>query len=312
MPQIERDVAAFGDTSNVRLSNGDAELLIPTAYGPRIMHYSLQGRSNVFAVVPPEAQVYETRLGRWHIRGGHRLWAAPENDPDSYYPDEDPIAVSIDGARITLTQPVEPHTGIEKSIVVELAARGSDVRVEHRVRNCGERPIEVAPWALSVFAGEARAIVAHPPHVPHPKALAPARPLVTWPFTRMGDRRWTWGDRFVQVRHDPGAPDAQKIGLYDREGYVVCATSELVFVKRHTPRPGPHADLGCNVEIFTNEQILEVETLGPLVRLEPGASTAHEERWSLHEARLPTGDDEDALAEALAPIVRQFANQPRP
>jgi hypothetical protein len=34
--------------------------------------------------------------------------------------------------------------------------------------------------------------------------------------------------------------------------------------------------------MFTNEKILELETLGPLTRLEPGASMDHTERWTLH------------------------------
>jgi hypothetical protein len=57
--------------------------------------------------------------------------------------------------------------------------------------------------------------------------------------------------------------------------------SEL-FVKRSQADPGAHyPDFHCSCEIFTNGDFLELETLGPLVDLAPGASVEHVERWSL-------------------------------
>ena len=38
------------------------------------------------------------------------------------------------------------------------------------------------------------------------------------------------------------------------------------------------------METFTNEDMLEVETLGPIVNLDPGASVEHVENWSLHQS----------------------------
>jgi hypothetical protein len=39
--------------------------------------------------------------------------------------------------------------------------------------------------------------------------------------------------------------------------------------------------MGCNFETFTNEAMLEVESLGPLAQLEPGQDTSHRESWYL-------------------------------
>jgi hypothetical protein len=282
----------------LRLSNGEVELVLATQIGPRILRYAKEGGRNLLGEVPRAAGSYETRFGTWYIHGGHRLWYAPEGDPRSYWPDEAPVRVDREGAQVTLTQSVEPPTQLEKSISVELADTGSDVRLVHRITNHALFDVELAPWALTVMAKGGRAIFPQVPFRPHPAALAPARPLVVWPFTRMADPRWTFGDRYLVLRQDPERSSPQKIGLYDPIGWMAYAVFGQVFVKRHDPRPGPHADFGCNVETFTNETILELETLGPLVRLAPGATVTHEERWELRagpDAPDDAPDDEDAL-----------------
>jgi hypothetical protein len=42
-----------------------------------------------------------------------------------------------------------------------------------------------------------------------------------------------------------------------------------------------YTDGGSNFETFTNKDMLEVETLGPLARIAPGKAVEHVERWHL-------------------------------
>jgi hypothetical protein len=49
--------------------------------------------------------------------------------------------------------------------------------------------------------------------------------------------------------------------------------------------------------------MLELETLGPLGRIAPGAAVEHVERWYLFRASL--GPDDAALETGLAPLLRQ-------
>ena len=54
-----------------------------------------------------------------------------------------------------------------------------------------------------------------------------------------------------------------------------------------------YADFGCNFETFTNEDMLEVESLGPLARIEPGAAVEHVENWFLfRNVPMPANDRE--------------------
>lgn len=303
MISLEHDVAYAGFERNLRLANDDVELVIATEYGPRIMRYAMRrdGR-NVLGEVSPQTQGNDTPFGdRWHIYGGHRLWHAPECDPRTYWPDNRAVRVDVDGHRITLTQEVEDHTHLEKSIQIELADQGSRVSLLHRITNRGAFDVELAPWALTVMATGGRAIFRHADFVPHPTALAPARPLVLWPFTRMNDPRWSWGDRLFFLRQDPTLSTPQKVGFYDDQGWMAYSLGTLLFVKRHYPAAGAHADLGCNVETFTNEAILELETLGPLTRVAPGTNVDHREEWSLFDG-VVVGDDEHQTARVLASL----------
>jgi len=305
MLTLREDVPYFEHDRNVVLANDDVELVLPTEFGPRIMRYALHGGDNVLSEISPRAQKKSTSYGDdWHIYGGHRLWYAPEHEERSYYPDNRPVRLARTPDGLHLTQEVESHTGIEKHLVVELATRGSHVTVRHRLENRGQTTHELAPWALSAMAPGGRAIFPHPAFRPHPDALAPARPLVLWPFTRMSDPRWHWGDRFFTLRQDRARTDPQKVGFYDPLGYMAYALGDVLFLKCHTPRRGAHADFGCNGETFTNELFLEIETLGPLGTLAPGDSVEHLEHWFLFPS-VNIGTSDDEIERALAPCLAE-------
>jgi hypothetical protein len=82
-----------------------------------------------------------------------------------------------------------------------------------------------------------------------------------------------------------------KIGYLSRRGWVAYLTSgprlgSTLFVKRfaaETSAGQVYPDFGCNAEIYCCDAFIEVESLGPLVTLEPGASTRHIETWELHQ-----------------------------
>ena len=79
----------------------------------------------------------------WQPSGGHRVWIAPEDPVKSYAPDNDPVAIEVQGDEIACTGPVEALTGMEKKITVKMAASGtgggSDPRDPQRRR--GALPI---------------------------------------------------------------------------------------------------------------------------------------------------------------------------
>ncbi|HEV3168509.1 MAG TPA: hypothetical protein VGZ22_31170, partial [Isosphaeraceae bacterium] len=150
--KVTMDTVEFhGWKQNLRLDNGDAELIATLEVGPRIISYRLKDGKNVF-------KEYDDQLGHsgeteWMIRGGHRLWAGPEDTTRTYALDNGPVkAQTLDGGRVRLVPPPDREYGLQKEIELALEPKGSRVLVLHRIRNIGQTPTELAPWALSVMA----------------------------------------------------------------------------------------------------------------------------------------------------------------
>lgn len=73
-------------------------------------------------------------------------------------------------------------------------------------------------------------------------------------------------------------------GYLNRAGWLAYRRDGLTFTKRWTPQPDrPHVDFCGNAEVCTSGNPIELETLGPLVRLWPGecVSTWSSGRWNL-------------------------------
>jgi hypothetical protein len=65
-----------------------------------------------------------------------------------------------------------------------------------------------------------------------------------------------------------------------------------------------YPDFGSSVEVFTNAQMLELETLGPLTQLPPGESLSYVERWFLY--RQASVENTDA---SIGTLVRPRAQE---
>ena len=283
----------------IRLADGAIELIVTTAVGPRIISARRADGENLLWVDPEVAG--RTGGDEWRSYGGHRLWLAPETLERTYVPDNGAVQHTWDGTTLRVWT-TERVSGVTKTIEIDWLEPGS-VRVRHRLGNGGAAALDVAPWALTVCAEGGRAVVPQAPVRPHPDVLTPARPLVRWHYTDMSDPRFTWGRRYLQVRQEPGSPTKAKVGLYNHQGWAAYVRGETALIKRYLTDPaGTYPDLGCNTEIFTNESMLELETLGPLARLTPGDEAVHDEAWSI--VRAEVGDTDDDLDRELLPVVR--------
>ncbi len=284
-----------------QLSNGVVDLVLTTDVGPRIIRFGFGGEKNEFVELP---EVGQTGGSEWHSYGGHRLWHAPEHMPRTYYPDNNPVQIEEHEGFVRLVQSIEPTTGIQKEMDLYLDDSAAKVQVVHRLVNKNLWPVELAPWALSVMAPGGVSIVPLPPRGPHPLNMLPANTVALWAYTNMADPRWTWGHEFIMLRQDVAMVEPQKVGFYTPSGWAAYARGDHLFVKTFDPRQGAvHPDFNSNVELFTNEAILEVETLGAMVKLLPETAVTHTETWNLF-ANTPQPVTEDDVRQHIIPLIQ--------
>ncbi len=295
---------SYGGWSNCyRLSNDLVDLVATTDVGPRIIRFGFVGQENEFKEY---GEMMGKKGGRqWRIYGGHRLWHAPEAKPRSYFADNFPVTLEKHGNLVRLVQAAESTTGIQKEIDIQLDAKKAYAKITHRLRNTGMWAVELAPWALSVMAQGGRAIVPVPPRGSHEKNLLPTHTLTLWAYTDMSDPRWTWGRKYVMLAQDAAARTPQKIGAMVPDGWAAYARDGHLFVKRFAFIVGAeYPDRGCCVETFTNADMLELETVAPMMRLEPGAAAEHVEHWFLFK-NVPTPQSDADVDRHVLPKVNQ-------
>lgn len=284
------------------VSNGLLELTVTLDVGPRIVECRRVGGPNILRENPAVAGL--TRGAEWRDHGGHRLWHAPEVPPRSIMPDNDPVKVVEDGDTLWFVQPTEAATGVQKAIGVQLVQGVPLARVTHRLTNHNLWSIELAPWALTVMPPGGQAIVPLPPRGTHPEMLLPTSHIVLWAYSDLADPRWSFGREAVLLHQDPSAVTPQKLGFSVPDRWVAHVGAGELLVKRFPlDAAATYPDNGCHVELFTNDAILEVETMGPLAQLRPGASVDHVEEWLLGEAGANVANA-SSLATALLPRIR--------
>lgn len=278
-----------------RLANASVEVLITADIGPRIIRYGFIGGENILCEVPN--QIGTMGGDDWRIYGGHRLWHSPENNPRTYYPDNNPVTVEEIAGGLRTIQATEPTTGLQKVMEITLDPQTSRVALTHRIVNHSLWPVELSVWALSVMADRGVGIVPQLPKLAHPAGMLPNNQLILWPYTELNDPRWTLGSRYFLCRQDPQIVHPQKIGLNQTLGWAAYARGGDLFVKQYEQILGAtYPDYGASFELFTNDVIFELETLSPLIKIQPESSAAHREAWHLFTGvPLPTNDaDVDA------------------
>jgi len=278
----------------VRLANAEVELIITTAVGPRIVRFGFIGERNLFAEF--EGQQGGSGEAEWMIRGGHRLWVAPEAKPTTYELDNFPIAVEAIPNGVRTSQPTDAHSGIHKTMAITLDHGSNAVKVVHTLTNENEAAVVCAPWALSVMAPDGMEVIPLPARIPHTDRLTHNQEWSLWGYTDFTDPRLSLGARYIFFRQDR-TRGPNKLGIAHREGWVGYLLGEFLFTKYFTFEAGAaYPDGGVNFETFSNEDMLEVESLGALVTLAPGASTSHTETWTISRGvpQIETEADADA------------------
>lgn len=286
-----------------RVTNGEIEAIVTADVGPRIIRFGFVGGQNLFKEYPE--QLGKSGEADFQLRGGSRVWKAPEDPVATWAPDNVPVAIRVTPSGLVATAPVEPLTKLQKEIEISMEPSGSKVTVSHRITNHGLFPLEFAPWVLTMMAQGGMVVSGFPPRGTHPKDLAATNPLVMWAYTDLSDPRWKFTRKYMTLRQDPNNSNAQKLGTFNVDTWAVYLLNGEAFMKRAKADPAKtYTDFGCSFETFTNNDFLEIETLGPMTKVQPGQSVEQVEQWGLYRNVKPAAITDDELSRVLDPILK--------
>lgn len=300
---------SFGGWDNCyRLYNDHVDAIVTTDVGPRIIYFGLRDGDNMLHTIPED--MGKTGGDAWRSYGGHRLWHAPEVNPRTYQPDNVPVEhFDLDNIHYFIP-PVEESTGIQKQI--SMFFKNETLVIDHTFTNTGMWPIELAPWAVTVMKPGGVAILPLPPHIAHDLQLLPTHALTLWGYTSLNDSRLHFGDKYILMKQDSQMQSPIKIGLQVIQeylwsvGWLAYVNDDTLFVKSFHPplSETTYPDMGTQVEVYSDQNLLELETLGGLRQLRPDETVTHREYWSVHP-NISKPQDDVQIGQDILPIVRE-------
>jgi hypothetical protein len=288
----------------LKLETDEAELVLPTDIGPRVISCALKGAENLFGGLPEQMGGKGEKT--FMVRGGHRIFHSPEDPKRTYQPDNSPVTVKLLGdSGVELGAKVESATGIGKMMRVE-AINATSFRITHRLTNHGLWPVSLAPWALTIMRPDGYGVFPYAPKLSHDESLLPNMAIVPWAYTDFTHPSWQFRPSYLGADVTK-AKDQQKVGFTNFPGWMAYWTKDGTFVKYYKTFPAAiYPDLGCRFETYTCPWMIELESLGPLAELAPnGGFVEHVEYWGLIKG-LRKPDTEKAYLEKFRPVIQNW------
>ena len=304
-----KEIEAYKDYGKcVCITNGIIEAYVTVDIGPRIIRFGYTGGKNILcsnrkAFGPKDDKVFTDYYGEgkhWENLAGHRIWTSPERYPETYYPDLEAVAYEKTEYGAVFTPNPEKENGVAKSLEIKMDSDDTNMQITMRVQNISDKPKDFAVWGLSVSEKGGTLVI---PMNENDTGLLPNRIVSVWPYTDMSNDRIYFGDRYVTLRQDEKYTKPIKLGFDLNCGTVYYCLGDDIFRKSYdTNHPsGKYPDGGCSFETYTNENMIEVESLGELKTVAPGETSSLTESWSLCKKPCDTDfKDDKSIDEMLS------------
>lgn len=282
----------------IEMSNGEIILTITLDFGPRIIRFGFCGMEN--ELLEASSTTVDSKLGSWKLVGGHRFTHSPENVPRTYVPDNKPVKYEILENGIRVLQNLEEWTHIEKVMEVFMNVEKNEVTISHKLINKGPWSIELSVWSITAMALGGIEII---PLSSLDTGVLPNRKIVLWPYSNITDKRVNWLDKYIVIKQDPDNKEPFKLGTNNIDGWAAYINNGNMLIKRFKhSRDESYPDSGVSYETYINDNVIEMETLSPVTRLEYGSEAVHVETWSIEKGISLEGID----ARSVDNLVKRY------
>jgi len=272
----------FHGHETVIIENEHFQLECLANAGPRVVRLIPNWvGENIFAEVP--AAAIRTALGEYHYFGGHRVLTAPKSVANSYSPDDYGVTVQEARNGLTLVGSVDSETNIWKTFTIQMSPNRPFIMLKHKIENRGTEPIRVAPCAITMMRPNSIALLPQQVGTVDKDGFLPNRNFSLWSYSHWDDPRLKLGNEFISVRSDD-TKRAFKLGYFNAHGWLGYVFEDAFFVKRFgVRRDEEYPDHACNAEVYVTDRVIELESIGAMVNLQPQESVIHTETWEVYE-----------------------------
>lgn len=278
-----RSIAYQGWTNALSMANEQAEVVIVPSIG-RVMQFRFLGETGPFWENPSlHGKAPDPLSSEWLNFGGDKTWPAPQAEwsqwtPRSWPPppafDAEAVQAEVKEDRVILRSDVDPAYGIRWERELRLDPLQARLTIVTRYHKAVETPLTnaVGVWVITQLQDPVAVFIPRP----KPSLFAEGydRQSETAPPSLSLDDSW------IRLARDPKAPF--KIGT---DASTLVWVGERVALRIDSPRQaGTHPDRGSSAEVYTNADPLryvELEMLGPLQVLAPGATLSQTNTYSL-------------------------------
>lgn len=301
----EIDFENFGKC--VKISNGIIDVVVTVDFGPRIISFGFSGKENLFyqdterkyKIPISNPDITDETEPTFYFYGGHRLWLSPERSAKTIYPDNAPIVYSVLPDGVCFSQPKQKATNIQAGFEIIMGEDAADIMVVHTAKNCSKEPQACGLWPITMLSGDGLIIL--PQNTDNNNFYRPNRTLVFWPNTDIRDERIYYGNRFVTIRQTGKNETPLRIGSNNVFGWAAFAGHNYTFMKRYVhSSQAVYPDFGSSCEISLQKDFVEMQSLSPMYRVEPGQGIKHVENLSVFQTRNSVNpEDENGIAKYI-------------
>ncbi|MHB8734156.1 MAG: hypothetical protein ACYC6M_02525 [Terriglobales bacterium] len=267
----------------VRLRNARAEVVIVPTIG-RVMQFRRRGGQDTFWENPQRAgPTADPEATEWANFGGDKSWPAPQSawplvtgrawPPPAGF-DALPASWRRRGSTIELLSAVDPHYGIRVRRIIRLDPRLARMTIRTTFENVSGPVQQVAIWVVTQLCSPEKIFFSAPEGY---------HDLETAPATTERNAGW------ISLERNP-----------DHSVKIGARTSSLLWIKGDIALridsplepAATYPDGNSSVEVYTSPdplQYVELETLGPLATLQPGASLSRVNTYTLFRRRAHAG-----------------------
>jgi hypothetical protein len=274
-----------------RCTCGKLSLVAIADVGPRILSLRYDQGPNILF----EDTNNQYKRGDWQFYGGHRFWVGPETE-HAFLPENQECEVLIDADTISLIQPKDPM-GLQKILTICPGTNHTGFCIKHTVKNSGTLLYPGSIWTLTCV--QSSQVVVPWLTGSEQWQCGMVRYWCRWENHTTNPADTIWKPQKDHFWVDPDGTEG-KIGIYSEQGLLLWLGHEHTFIKTFKPiSTAQYPDGGCNAEVYTCRDFIEMESLSPITVFHPGQSYTHIENWYMSSHTFLPGQWQEATKQVL-------------